>query len=60
MSNRERAMNKAQELMHCLCDLTIKCPCSYFKDFDVCKCSGEGTAGDTKIWFNYNHPELKK
>jgi len=60
MTDREKVQNKAKELQHCICDLTIKCPCAYFTDMDVCKCANEGTAGDTKKWFNYNHPNHKR
>lgn len=56
MTNLEKVQAKAKELGRCLCDISIKCECDYFKDFKKCKCSGDEV--DHEEWLHYNHPEL--
>lgn len=52
---RELVQNKSKEIGHCVCSSAVKCPCPYFTDKEVCKCSGEKV--NDKIWLDYN---LKK
>jgi len=45
----------AKQVGHCLCSKLFKCPCNYFRDKKICKCSeDEKTDINMEEWINYN------
>ncbi len=54
--NKKRIAEKqalAKDKKHCLCDISIKCPCNWYESFGECACAGADI--DTKKWVAYNH-----
>lgn len=56
MDTREKVQAKAKEIGHCLCSPVFKCPCNFFKKYDVCKCANEecGDKCNIEDWVNEN------
>ena len=41
LEKRRRVMQRSMRLGHCICDAKKACPCSLFKEKNVCLCAGE-------------------
>lgn len=41
LNHREKVMERAKKIGHCVCDRTKTCPCDILQEKDVCICAGE-------------------